>query len=66
MLDEVEDRVRSVSGESVLHYVLWSLFMIVLIAEFCVYSPKIMNVKNPDLGGVSASQVMDKIEKELE
>ena len=33
LLDEVSDQVHSLSGESVIHYALWSLMAIVMIAE---------------------------------
>ena len=49
MLDDISDQVRSISGESVLHYMLWSVMVAVLVAEFIVFSPKLMNVRNPSL-----------------
>jgi serine/threonine protein kinase len=51
VLDDFSDQVRSVSGESVLHYVLWSLLVAVLLAEFVIFSPSLMNVRNPNLDG---------------
>lgn len=47
LLDDISNQVRSISGESVLHYLLWSVLFIVLIFEFCVFSPKVLNKKNP-------------------
>ena len=49
LLDDVADQVHSVSGESVLHYILWSLLVATLLFEFTVFSPSLMNVRNPDL-----------------
>ena len=49
MLDDISDQVRSISGESILHYMLWSVLVAVLVAEFIVFSPKLMNVRNPSL-----------------
>ena len=66
VLDNVAEQVRSLSGESVLHYMLWSALMGLLVAEFCIFSPKICNVKNPDLGNVSLRKVIDQIEKDIE
>ena len=48
MLDDVTNQVRSVSGESVLHYVLWSVMLAVLVMEIVLFSPKLMN-RRPDL-----------------
>lgn len=50
LLDDVADQVHSLSGESVLHYFQWALMILLLVGEFCVFSPQIFNVKNPDLG----------------
>jgi len=47
MLDEVSDHVRSLSGESVMHYVLWSIMMLILVAEFCIFSSSLLDVKLP-------------------
>ncbi|MBR1687106.1 MAG: protein kinase [Prevotella sp.] len=49
MLDDVQNQIRSISGESVLHYVLWSVLVGILLLEFIVYSPSLLNVNNPDL-----------------
>ena len=48
LLNDVTDQVRSISGESVLHYVLWSLLMLVFVVSFIVFSPKMLNVANPN------------------
>jgi hypothetical protein len=55
LLDDVTDQVRSISGESVLHYVLWSLMAFMLVVDFIVFSPKLMNVANPDMDEVEAT-----------
>jgi hypothetical protein len=43
LLDDISNQVRSYSGESVVHYILWVILMVILIAEFCLLSPKILN-----------------------
>lgn len=47
LLDEVSDQVNSMSGESVMHYVLWSLLVLVLVLEFCIFSQHILDVALP-------------------
>jgi hypothetical protein len=42
VLDEVDDQIHSISGESVIHYLLWSLLVIVMILELCLFSPKVI------------------------
>jgi hypothetical protein len=42
VLDEVDDQIHSFSGESVIHYLLWSLLVIVMILELCLFSPKVI------------------------
>jgi hypothetical protein len=55
LLDDVTDQVHSISGESVLHYVLWSLLALVLVVDFIVYSPSLMNVANPNMDEVEST-----------
>ena len=69
LLDDVSDQVRSVSGESVLHYIFWSLMVALLVAEFVVFSPSLMNVRNPNLDGqwkLQPHKVIKQLEKDVE
>jgi hypothetical protein len=47
MLDEVSDHVDSLSGESVVHYVLWTILVLVQVLMFCIFSSSIMDSKLP-------------------
>ena len=65
----MSDQVRSISGESVLHYLLWCLMVLLLVAEFVMFSPTLMNVRNPNLDGQWKHQthkVIKQIEKDVE
>ena len=42
VLDEIDDQIHSISGESVIHYLLWLLLVIVMIAELCCLSFKVI------------------------
>jgi hypothetical protein len=66
MLDDVANQVRSLSGESVLHYILWSAMVSILVLEMIVFSPKLLNYPNPDLDHVhvSPTDVVKQIQKE--
>ena len=68
LLDDVTDQVRSISGESVLHYMLWSVLALIFVLDFIIYSPSLMNVSNPgvDNFSFSPSEMMQKIEKDVE
>ena len=55
LLDDVTDQVRSISGESVLHYVLWSVLAFIFVLIFIIYSPSLMNVKNPSRETISSN-----------
>jgi hypothetical protein len=48
VLDEIEDQINSLSGESIIHYLLWSLMALVMIAELCLFSPKVVGWKHHD------------------
>ena len=68
MLDDVTNQVRSISGESVLHYILWSAMIGMLLLEMIVFSPKLLNYHNPDLDNirVSPTDVVKQLQKDVE
>lgn len=47
LLDEVSDQVHSLAGESVIHYVLWSVLALVYVVIFILYSPKMADMPLP-------------------
>ena len=66
MLNDVTDQVRSISGESVLHYVLWSILALIFVLNFIIFSPSLLNVSNPDQIRISPSAVLHQLEKDVE
>ena len=68
LLNDVTDQVRSISGESVLHYILWSILALIFVLDFIVFSPKLMNVSNPDVGNmkISPSEIINQLERDVE
>ena len=64
LLDDISNQVRSISGETVLHYILWGLLMFILIVEFCVFSPKMLG-KKLDLGDEPTEQPVEQVQNEL-
>ena len=68
MLDDVTNQVRSISGESVLHYILWSVMVGILLMEMIVFSPKLLNYPNPNTENVrvSPTQVVEQIQEDVE
>ncbi len=45
VLDEIDDQLHSASGESVIHYLLWSVLVVVMILELCLFSPYLIGWK---------------------
>ena len=67
MLNDVTDQVRSISGESVLHYVLWSILALIFVLNFILFSPSLLNVSNPDVHKMkSPTEMMRQLEKDVE
>lgn len=69
IFDDISNQVRSISGESVLHYIFWCLMVAAFVAEFFIFSPKLLNVRNPNLDGswrMRTHQVIKQIEKDIE
>ena len=68
LLDDAQNQIHSAAGESVLHYILWCLLFTVLLIELIVYSPKLLNVGNPDLDNwrLSPSKVVKQIQRDVE
>ena len=51
------------------HYILWSLMALLLVAEFVAFSPKLMNVRNPNLDNdwkMQPHKVIKQLEKDVE
>ena len=67
MLDDVTNQIRSISGESVLHYIMWSILVALLLLEMVLLSPKLLN-RHPDLDKVkiSPSGVVNQLQKGAE
>ena len=68
LLNDVTDQVRSISGESVLHYILWSLLALIFVLDFVIFSPKILNVANPDADNLKSapSAIFKQLERDVE
>ena len=66
VLNDVMDQVRSISGESVLHYVLWSILALIFVLNFIIFSPSLLNVSNPGQISISPSAVLHQLEKDVE
>lgn len=68
LLNDVTDQVRSISGESVLHYILWSVLALIFVLDFIVFSPSLMNVSNPDVDNIkiSPSEIINQLERDVE
>ena len=69
VLDDVTDQIRSISGESVIHYILWSTLMAILVAEFVIFSPSLMNVRNPYLDNnwkLQPHKIIKQLERDVE
>ena len=68
LLNDVTDQVRSISGESVLHYILWSLLALIFVLDFVIFSPKILNVANPDADNLKSvpAQIIQQLERDVE
>ena len=67
LLDDVANQVRSISGESVIHYILWSLMMGMLVAELVVFSPNLLNINKSDIGNkikAQPTEVVDQTQKD--
>lgn len=47
-LEDISNQVSSLAGETIIHYILWSVFFCVLILELVFFSPKLVNAKNPN------------------
>lgn len=68
LLNDVTDQVRSISGESVLHYILWSLLAMIFVLDFIVFSPSLMNVSNPNAETLKSapSEIIKQVQKDVE
>ena len=69
MLDDVTNQVRSISGESVIHYVMWCLMFAMLVGEMVILSPSLLG-KQPNLDNmkekITPSGVVKKLQNDAE
>ena len=61
VLDDVNNQVRSISGESVMHYVMWSLMALAVLLELVVFNPKLLDKNVP-----GAKPTMEGVVKQLQ
>ena len=68
LLDDVTNQVRSISGESVAHYILWSIMVCWLVLEMLLFNPKLLNYNYPDMDSLrmNPSQVVDEVQHKVE
>ena len=68
LLNDVTDQVRSISGESVLHYILWSVLVLIFVLDFIIFSPSLLNVSNPNVDRMrtSPSAIFKQLERDVE
>ncbi len=68
MLQDVSDHIRSMAGESVIHYMCWSLMIAVFVIDFIIYSPHLGNTVNPKLPTwrVDYQEVLQKLKHDVE
>jgi hypothetical protein len=68
LLNDVTDQVRSISGESVLHYVLWCIMALIFVLDFVIFSPNILNVANPDVESLKSTPgaIIKQLERDVE
>ena len=68
LMDDVSDQVKALTGESLLHYVMWSILMGVFVVMFALFSPKLLNVPSPNLNHwhISLSKIITDIKHDVE
>ena len=68
MLDDVTNQVRTITSESVLHYVLWSIMVAMLVAEMVLFSPRLLHCAPPQMGDIhlSPAGVVEQLQKDVE
>lgn len=66
LLDDVVNQIRSISSESVLHYLIWCMMIGAVLLEMVVFHPKLMNMNLPTkekIQKVTPHKVIDKLQK---
>lgn len=68
MLQDVSDHVRSMAGESVVHYACWSLLIFIFVFEFMLFNPHTLNTKTPNLPTwrIDYQEVIQKLKHDVE
>lgn len=48
-LDDAINIVKATNSEVIIHYMLWTFFMVLLVFEFICFHPKLMDLKVPNV-----------------
>ena len=63
LLDEMSDQVHSLSGESVIHYILWTIMALLFTAEFVLFNHKLADLNAPGILLQNTEEVIDNDEE---
>lgn len=67
LLDDATNQIESYQGETVVHYMLWSVLVVLMLGELTLFSPKLLNVDNPQLGNTPpVSTILDEATQAVE
>ena len=58
VFDDLSNQVRSLSGESLIHYIEWCAMALILILEFVLFSPKFLNLDDQGSSDLNATTVV--------
>lgn len=64
ILDDVNNQVRSISGESIMHYVLWSFMVFLVLAELLLFNPHLANMQLPSEKATTGRVVRQQLDTE--
>ncbi len=59
LLDDISNQVGSSAGENVIHYLLWGMLMLVMIAEFVILSPSLLDKRHVNVSQETLDLVED-------
>lgn len=68
LMDDVSDQVKALTGESLLHYVMWSILMGIFVVMFVLFSPKLLNMNQPNVNHwhVDMNKVVTDFKRDIE
>ena len=59
ILDDVQERIYSVTSESIIHYAVWCILVALMLCELIIFNSSYMNISSPFSDNINIKQSIE-------